>query len=379
MKFLHIGDLHIGKRVNEISMVDEQRQILKQIVRVAVTEQADAVVIAGDIYDKSVPTSEAVGVLDGFLIALTANHIPVLAVSGNHDSAERLAFAAGILEKQDVYFSKVFSGELQCVEMQDAYGVVNIWLMPFLKPALVRPFFPEADIRTYDDAIGCVMENCAVDTSERNILIAHQLVVAGSVIPERSESETVTVGGVDSVDSALFDAFDYVALGHIHGPQWIGRETVRYCGSPLKYSFSEINHEKSVTVVDVQEKGDVSIKTIPLVPVHDMREIRGPIEELLSPIVVAAGDPEDYMHVTLTDEGVMDAAAKVRSVYPNLMKLDFDNTQTRENRAIGIADMKKRATDLELFSLFYESQNNESLMGKKLEKMKQMFEEVDTL
>lgn len=379
MKFLHIGDLHIGKRVNELSMLEEQRNILKQIVDAAVLNEADGVLIAGDIYDKSVPPAEAVGVFDGFLNELTAHHIPVFAVSGNHDSVERLAFASGILEKQDVHFSRVFSGALQHVRRNDAYGPVNIWLMPFLKPANVRTVFPETDIGTYDDAIRCVIEHCDVDPLERNVLLAHQFVVSGGEQPERSESETVTVGGVDSVDGSIFDCFDYVALGHIHGPQWIGRETVRYCGSPLKYSFSEIHHKKSITVVELKEKGSVSIDMLPLKPLHDMREIRGPVEELLSPLVVAAGDPEDYMHVTLTDDGVMDAAARVRSVYPNLMKLDFDNAQTREHRTVGIADMSKRVTDLELFAEFYELQNNEALSGEKLEYMKKLFEEVEVL
>lgn len=375
MKFLHTGDLHIGKRVNEISMLEEQRHSLKQIVEIAVQQNVDAVLIAGDIYDKSVPPAEAVGVLDRFLTELAEQEIPVFAISGNHDSAERLAFGAAILDRQNIHFSPVFRGTISAYDMQDAFGTVHLYLLPFLKPAMVRPFFPEEPLESYDEAIRCVLAHTAIDPEERNILVAHQFVVSDGQEPERCESETVSVGGVDSVSAALFDGFDYVALGHLHGPQSIGRETIHYSGSPLKYSFSEVRQKKSVTIVSVEEKGHVSLHTVPLTPIHEMRELRGPIEELLSPQAAAAGDPEDYLHVTLTDMAVMDAAARVRSVYPNLMKLDFDNPLSRAAGSLHSVDLSRKATDLELFMQFYEMQNQQPLSGKSLERMRRIIEE----
>ena len=375
LKFLHTGDLHIGKRVNEISMLEEQRHILQQITEIAVQQQVDAILIAGDIYDKSVPPAEAVCVFDWFLTELAAQKIPVFAISGNHDSAERLAFVSSILDRQDIHFSPVFRGTVSHHVMQDTLGAVHIYLLPFLKPAMVRPFFPEETIESYDDAIRFVLDHTAIDPGARNILIAHQFVVSDGQEPERCDSETVSVGGIDSVSAALFDGFDYVALGHLHGRQSIGRETIHYSGSPLKYSFSEVRQEKGVTIVSVGEKGDVHLSTVPLTPIHEMRELHGPIEELLSPLAVASGDPNDYLHVTLTDAAVMDAAARVRSVYPNLMKLDFDNALSRANASLHSVDLSRKTTDLELFIQFYEMQNQQPLTGESLERMRRIIEE----
>lgn len=378
MKLLHIGDLHIGKRVNEISMLSEQKHILDQILTLAGTHGVDGILIAGDIYDKSTPSAEAVRVLDAFLTALADRGIPVYAVSGNHDSAERLAFAASILDRQNIHFSRVFDGTVSHFTLTDAWGEVQLWLLPFLKPAMVRPFFPEETIESYDDAIRCVLSHAQVDPGARNVLVAHQFVVAGEIQPERCESETVSVGGVDSVNADVFDAFDYVALGHLHGAQSIGRETIRYSGSPLKYSFSEVRQEKSAVLLTLEEKGSLTMELLPLTPIHEMREIRGPIDQLLSPEVTAQGDTEDYLHVTLTDEGVMDAAARVRSVYPNLMKLDFDTGRSRSARTSSM-DPARQMTDLERFAEFYELQNHETLSGDRLEHMRRLFEEVDAL
>lgn len=377
MKFIHIGDLHIGKRVNEFSMLEEQIHVLQQIVEAADHEQVDGVLIAGDIYDKNTPSAEAVRVFDRFITELAEHGISIYAVSGNHDSADRLAFAASILEKRDVHFSRPFDGKIEHFTLCDENGPLELYLLPFLKPAMVRPFFLEENIDSYDDAIRCVLDRAEIAPTARNILLAHQFVVSGENTPEQCESETVSVGGVDSVSAELFNAFDYVALGHIHGAQWIGRETIRYSGSPLKYSFSEIRHHKSLTLVTIKEKGNVVIQTIPLTPIHEMREIRGPIEELLSPMIVSQGDYEDYLHVTLTDDAVMDAAARVRSVYPNLMRLDFDNVMTRTTGTIKMADIAKQRSGLERFADFYEQQNGEPLTGEKLEWMKKLFREVE--
>ena len=333
MKLLHIGDLHIGKRVNEISMLSEQKHILDQILTLAGTHGVDGILIAGDIYDKSTPSAEAVRVLDAFLTALADRGIPVYAVSGNHDSAERLAFAASILDRQNIHFSRVFDGTVSHFTLTDAWGEVQLWLLPFLKPAMVRPFFPEETIESYDDAIRCVLFHAQVDPGARNVLVAHQS---------------------------------------------IGRETIRYSGSPLKYSFSEVRQEKSAVLLTLEEKGSLAMELLSLKPIHEMREIRGPIDQLLSPEVTAQGDTEDYLHVTLTDEGVMDAAARVRSVYPNLMKLDFDTGRSRSARTSSM-DTARQMTDLERFAEFYELQNHETLSGDRLEHMRRLFEEVDAL
>lgn len=366
MKFLHIGDLHLGKRVNEISMLAEQKHILSEIAAIAEREQVDGILAAGDLYDKSTPSAEAVRLLDGFLTELSEKNIPFYGISGNHDSAERLAFAAALLKRQGVTVSPVFDGTLERVDLTDAYGPLHLYLMPFLKPAMIRPFFPEKTIESYEDGIACVLEAAQVDPAARNVLIAHQFVVSGETTPERCDSETIYVGGVDSVSAGLFDAFDYVALGHLHGEQSIGRETVRYSGSPLKYSFSEVRQQKGALCVTMGEKGSVTVEKIPLTPLHDMREIRGPIDRLLAPETAAMGDPEDYLHVTLTDTAVMDAAARVRQVYPNLMKLDFDNAMTRSRGALGTPELQEKQAPLALFAAFYEQQNQEPLDGEKL-------------
>ena len=275
MRLLHCSDLHLGKRVHECSMTEEQRHILKQIASIAVAQQVDGIIIAGDLYDKLVPSIEAVGLLDEFLTSLWEQHLPVYLISGNHDSQERLSFGTQLLEQNDVYLAGVFTGKAQHLSLQDAYGALELYLLPFIKPAVVRSFYPEESIETYEDAVRVALSHSDIDPQKRNVLVAHQFVTNNGREPERSDSETLSVGALDQVDVSLFDGFDYVALGHIHGPQKIGRETVRYCGSPLKYSFSEWRHKKSVTIVELKEKGIVLLEQIPLQPIHDLREIRG--------------------------------------------------------------------------------------------------------
>lgn len=357
-------------------MLEEQNHVLEQMIDIAERECVDGVLIAGDIYDKAAPSAEAVRVFDRFITGLAERNIPIYAISGNHDNADRLAFAAAILETRGVHFSRPFDGEMEHFTLKDENGPLELYLLPFLKPAMVRPFFPGENIDSYDEAIRRVLEQEAVSPVNRNVLVAHQFVVSGDCSPERCESETVNVGGLDSVSAALFDAFDYVALGHIHGPQSVGRQTIRYSGSPLKYSFSEVRHQKSVTLVTLAGKGDITVRPIPLAPIHEMREVRGPIDELLSPMIVAQGDREDYLHVTLTDDAVMDAASRVRSVYPNLMRLDFDNAMTRTVGHIEMADITQKISDLERFADFYAQQNGEPLTGEKLDRMRKLFEKV---
>ncbi len=376
MRLLHCSDLHLGKRVHECSMTEEQRHILKQIASIAVAQQVDGIIIAGDLYDKLVPSIEAVGLLDEFLTSLWEQHLPVYLISGNHDSPERLSFGTQLLEQNDVYLAGVFTGKAQHLSLQDAYGALELYLLPFIKPAVVRSFYPEESIETYEDAVRVALSHSDIDPQKRNVLVAHQFVTNNGREPERSDSETLSVGALDQVDVSLFDGFDYVALGHIHGPQKIGRETVRYCGSPLKYSFSEWRHKKSVTIVELKEKGIVSLEQIPLQPIHDLREIRGTLSSLLQPEVVAQGDPQDYLRVILTDEILpYDPLGQLRQVYPNLLRLDFERNEVTAMESITAAQDVEEKTIMELFSDFYEMANDRSMNEAERAVMEQIWKE----
>lgn len=342
----------------EFSLIDDQKFILEEILCLAEQESPDAVVIAGDIYDRAVPSAEAVELFDGFLRALSERHIPVLCISGNHDSPERIAFGASLMTPSGVYLSPVYNGFVEPVTLSDAFGEVRFYLLPFIKPANVRRFYPDAGIESYTDALRCAVEHMDVNPAARNVLVTHQFVTGGV----RSDSEDITVGGTDNVDAAVFDGFDYVALGHLHGAQKIGRETLRYSGTPLKYSFSERNQEKSVTVVELGAKGSVSVSALSLTPQRDMREIRGTYAELALRDNYAGTDTEDYIHAILTDENdVPNAPARLRSIYPNLMKLDYDNLRTRSSAVIAAEERRRTMTDAELFAELYEKQNGQKL------------------
>lgn len=361
MKFMHLSDLHIGKRVNEFSMLEDQKFILAQILELAKKEQVDGVFLAGDLYDKPVPPAEAVRVLDAFLTRLAELEVPVFAVSGNHDSAERVAFGAQLFSSRGVYLSPVYDGNVEMVSMEDSYGEVRVHLLPFVKPAVVRHVFEEEEIDSYQDAVRVAVEHMEVDTAVRNVLVAHQF-VTGAL---RCESEEILVGGLDNVDVTVFDQFDYVALGHIHSPQHVGRETVRYCGTPLKYSFSEAEQEKSATVVELKEKGQVEIRKISLVPLRNMRRIRGTYLEVTNRSFYEGTNTEDYVQITLTDEeDVPDGLQKLRVIYPNLMRLEYDNTRTRESGDVTGACKVERKSAPELFGEFYELQNNQPMSGQ---------------
>lgn len=374
MKLLHIADLHIGKRVNEFNMLEDQEYILEQILHIIDTHKPDGLLIAGDVYDKSQPSAEAVELLDGFLTEL-AGRLPVFMISGNHDSPERLGFCSRIMQKNGLYIAGVFGGSVQMVPMADKHGTVNIYMLPYLKPAIVRPLFDQ-DIETYEDAVKTVLSAACIDTGRRNILLAHQFVTCGTQQPFRSESESISVGGTDNVDASVFDAFDYVALGHLHGPQEIGRATVRYSGSPLKYSFSEAHHKKSATLLELGAKGEIDIRAIPLTPRRDMRKIKGPIARLLEAGREDKGCTEDYIHATVTDEQeIYDAIGRLRPVYPNLMVLDFENSRSRHSASLlssatGDASLKK---PIELFSEFYNIQNNADLTPEQLAVIERVF------
>ena len=373
MKCIHLSDLHLGKRVNEFSMLEDQKYILREILAVVDREAVDAVILAGDIYDKAVPPAEAVEVFDEFLYALSCRKLQVFVISGNHDSPERIAFGGRMMAPSGIHLSPVYSGKTECVVMRDEWGEVAVYLLPFVKPAHVRRYFPEREIESYTDAMAAVVESMEVDTAKRNLLVTHQF-VTGAL---RSDSEYVSVGGTDNVDVSVFDPFDYVALGHIHGPQKMGRETVRYCGTPLKYSFSEAGHKKSVTVVELREKGTVELRTVELHPRRDLREIRGTYMELMDRRNYGGTATEDYLHITLTDEeDVTDAIGKLRTVYPNLMKLDYDNTRTRRSMEITAAEQVERKSPLELFAELYEKQNNRPMGQEQLRFSQELIEKI---
>jgi exonuclease SbcD len=356
MKFLHLADLHIGKSVNGFSMLTEQKHVLKQVIEYVQTECPDAIIIAGDIYDRAVPSVEAVRVFDDFLTSLAHENVAVLLISGNHDSPERLAYANRLLADKKLYICGAFDGAMKLVTLSDTLGEVNFWLLPFIKPATVRRFFSECSIDSYNDALAAVLEAANIDWNARNVLISHQFYTKAGVEPERADSEINPIGGLDAMDVTPLDQFDYVALGHLHGSQTVGSEVIRYAGSPLKYSFSERTHHKGLNLVELHEKGNATISQLSLVPLHDMRQIKGPLDELLKPEVVHDADPEDYLRVILTDEDEpLDAIGKLRSAYPNVMSLDFENSRTSIdiNAVSAELDMVQTLSTYDLFSEFF--------------------------
>ena len=374
MKLIHLSDLHLGKRVNDFSMLEDQQYILAEILQIIDREKPDGVLIAGDVYDKSVPSAEAVALLDDFLVRLSRRELRIFVISGNHDSPERMAFGGRLMERSGVHLAPVYDGRVEPVVLTDEYGPVKLYLLPFVKPSHVRRCFPEREIATYTDAVAAAIEAMGVDTAVRNVLVTHQFVTGAA----RCDSEELSVGGTDNVDAAVFDPFDYVALGHIHGPQQVGRETVRYCGTPLKYSFSEAGHKKSVTVVELGAKGSVTIRTIPLKPLRDMVELRGTYEELtLRAFYEGTSYPRDYIHITLTDEeDIPDAVGKLRIIYPNLMKLDYDNKRTRAGIHLEGAEDVQQKSPLELLEEFYSNQNGQPMSEEQRAFARDMMERI---
>ena len=373
MIIVHLSDLHLGKRVNGFSMLEDQRYILERILTVIDDEKPQAVVIAGDVYDKPVPPAEAVELFDDFLVKLARRNLTVFVISGNHDSPERLAFAARLMDGSGVHMAPVYNAMVQPLFLEDEYGPVGFYSLPFLKPAHVRRFFPGEAIESYTDALRTAVNDLRADMKTRNVLITHQFVTGAAVC----DSETVSVGGTDNVDAAVFDGFDYVALGHIHGPQSVGRQTLRYCGTPLKYSFSEANHKKSVTVVELRQKGSVAVRTVPLTPLRELREIRGSYEELTLRANYQGSNTEDYLHVTLTDEeDVPNALDRLRTIYPNIMKLDYDNTRTRAAQWIPDQTEMEHKSELELFQDFYAQQNGKPMSREQSDYCTRLIEQL---
>ncbi|MDE6725663.1 MAG: exonuclease SbcCD subunit D [Ruminiclostridium sp.] len=375
MKFVHLSDLHLGKKVNEYSMLEDQEYILKKILNIIDKEKTDGVIIAGDIYDKSVPPAEAVQLFDDFIFQLAKRDLKVFVIGGNHDSPERLSFGSRIMDPGGIHFSKVYDGNVSAISLDDEYGTVDIYMLPFIKPASVRRFCGEdEEIATYADAVEFAISKMDIVPVNRNIIVAHQFVTGA----QRSESEDISVGGLDNVDASVFEKFDYVALGHIHSPQTCGSDKIRYSGTPLKYSFSEARDQKSVTVIELGKKGNISYKKVELIPQHDMAEIKGKFAEITSKSFYENTTlQEDYIHITLTDEeDVPDAIGKLRSIYHRLMKLDYDNQRTRSSAEISdISDLKCKSP-LELFSDFYFLQNNQPMSDEQREFMEKMIEKT---
>ena len=373
MKLIHLSDLHLGKRVGEVSMLEDQAYILDRVLDIVDGAGPDALLIAGDVYDKSVPSAEAVTLFDDFLCRLARRKLPVLVISGNHDSPERLAFGSRLMEGAGVHLSPVYDGNVKPITLTDEHGPVDFWLLPFLKPAHLRRFYPEEAIDSYTDAVGAAIAHMNIDPSRRNVLLCHQFVTGAATC----ESEELIVGGTDNVDAAVFDGFDYVALGHLHGPQNVGSSRIRYCGTPLKYSFSEASQYKSVTVAELGEKGDLTLHTVPLTPRHDMRVIQGTFAQLTAENSDAAGEREDYLHIILTDEeDVPEALGRLRLVYPNILKLSYDNTRTRTSQSVDRAQRVAQKSPLELFEELYETQNNQPMSQEQRDFAQRLIEQL---
>ena len=358
MKLIHLSDLHLGKRLSGFSMLEDQTYILDRILAVVEAEAPDAVVIAGDVYDRATPPAEAVKLFDTFLVALSKRTAHTVVISGNHDSAERLAFGARLMTASGVTIAPAYDGAVEPVRVRDDYGEVCLWPLPFTRRAQVQRCFPDTELTSDCDAIAAVIAHMELDPARRNVLIAHQFVTGAGTC----DSEELQVGTADAVDAEVFAPFDYVALGHLHGPQHVGRETVRYCGTPLKYSFSEKDHVKSVTVAELGPKGDVTVRTVPLTPQHDLRELRGTFDALTLRANYENTATDDYLSIVLTDEqDVPDALSKLRVIYPNIMQLRYDNTRTRADSTILPADPEDRRTAEELFADFYALQNGQEM------------------
>lgn len=374
MKLIHLSDLHLGKRLNEFSMLEEQDAILKQILEIIDLEAPNGVILAGDIYDKSIPPADAVQLFDEFLCELARRNLQVFIISGNHDSPERIAFGSRIMDASGIHLSPVYDGSVTPITVSDGEISVNIYMLPFVKPSHVRRFFADEEITSYTDALRVAISNMNIDASDINILVTHQFITDATTC----DSEERSVGGSDNVDASVFDGFDYVALGHIHGAQNCGSERIRYCGTPLKYSFSEIEHEKSVTVVEFSAKDSLSVREVPLTPLHDMSEIRGSFAELTDPVYYTNNSiTENYLRVILTDEDdVPNAISRLRSVYKNLMAIKYDNQRTRSVNTVSAADSENKSA-YELFSDFFKLQNNTDMSAEQSEYMQKLIEEIE--
>ncbi len=377
MKLMHLADLHLGKRVNGFSMLEDQQYILSRILSIIDDEKPQALLIAGDVYDKPIPPAEAVSQMDAFLTEISARGVQVYMISGNHDSAERVAFGHRLMERSGIHISPVYDGNVMTCSAEDEWGKINFHLIPYVRPSVVRNYHPDAEIENYTDAMQYIVNSLHINTEERNVALAHQFVTGGELLPETCDSEQLSVGGLDRVDTDAFRDFDYVALGHLHGPQRIGRDTIRYSGSPLKYSFSELHQKKSVTIVELPGKGESEIRQIPLKPLREMKELRGTFREILEQGEMVGMTAADYYHIILTDENdVVDALPQLRAYYPNIMLLDYDNTRTRSQRQVEQPTDAEEKTPDELFALLYEQQNGQEMNREQQELLHRLVREI---
>lgn len=375
MRIFHISDLHIGKQLYAYSLKAEQEHILQTIIQYARQYRPDVLVIAGDIYDKSAPSAEAYELFDQFLngLAELTAQMPVLIIAGNHDNAARLQYASGFLERSQIYLAaKAPSGDepLKQVTLQDAYGPVHFYLLPFIRPRDVRQQFDEGVVTSYDSAVQAVLEREPIDYSQRNVLVAHQFFVAGQTTPTLCDSEQSysAVGGIDSVDVSHVRQFDYVALGHIHGPQQIGAPHIRYSGTPLKYSVSESRQQKAVTLVTLAEKGaPPQIELLPLPALRDVRTLQGTLAEVLAQVDDRLRD--DYVSITLTDEEPLYRPKdQLEEQYHRILEVRLDNRRIRQKLA-GAVSADEQLQPLEAFQAFYQEMNGQPLSDAEVQMM----------
>ena len=365
---MHLSDLHLGKSIMEESLIDDQRYILNEIIEIVNNKKVDVVLIAGDVYDKAIPSVEAVRLFSEFLSRLYKMNIKVFVIAGNHDSKDRLSFGNELFVDNGIYIEGVFNGSLRSVELEDDNGKILIYMLPFIKPYDVKGFYSDVEINSYNDAVKVIIDNTKIDKSVRNVIMVHQFVTAKGVEFDDSEVEALSLGGIDNVDVSLFDDFDYVAMGHIHRGQRLLKDNVRYAGSPLKYSFSEVNHKKSVSIIDIGKKGNIDIEYVDLVPLRDMRVIKGKLDNLLSDDVVRLGNVDDYICAIITDDDyVMDVIGKLRSVYKNVLKVEYQNKRSlSNNNVMNVIDVDKKS-EIELFNEFYLKQNNIEMDEERLD------------
>ena len=378
MKFMHLSDLHLGRTILEQSLIDDQKYILDKILEIIIERKVDVVLVCGDVYDKSIPSVDAVNLFSDFLTDLYKNNVKACVISGNHDSKDRLSFGNALFVDNGIYIEGIFKGSLKCISFGKDYEKTNIFMLPFVKPIDIKKYYSDFEINSYDDAVRCVINNTKINKKERNIIMIHQFVTGSNVEIERSESETIYLGGIDNVDVNIFKDFDYVAMGHIHRPQKLIKETIRYAGSPLKYSFSEATHNKSVPIIEFDSKNNMKIDLVNILPKRDMRIIKGPIDKLLDKEVYKDTNLDDYICAVITDNDyVIDAIGKLRQVYKNILKIEYENDRNINNEDMDkVVNIDKDIGPNELFSNFYREQNNIELDNERMKIVDDVIKEV---
>lgn len=381
MKLLHIGDLHLGKSLGEFDLIKDQEALLDQLLEIAEAESVDALLIAGDVYDKSIPSEAATRLLDHFLSRAAESRLPVYMISGNHDSEERLNYGSHLFAANHIFIATKYKGSLYKQTLRKGQEEVDLYLLPFVKASQVRHYLPEAGIESYEDAVRAILEQAEIDTTRQNVLVAHQFVTGRSQDPELGGSEslgTQSVGLVEKIGYDCFDDFDYVALGHIHSPQQVGRAEVRYAGSPLKYSLSEVQNKKSVSLITLSGKGQVEVTLIPVRPLRDMRHLKGKMKELLDPSQIT--NTQDFIYVTLTDEEFhSDAMGIFQQIYPYTVKIDYDNSHTREVEQVDISKIAENRSFEELIRDFYSQIYGGGISEEEMDVMRAVAREAGVL